>query len=168
MKNLRNRVFTIILLCVYGLILIWIVLLKTSTAAELKYLPCARTLNLIPFHYDVEVGTHVSEVVLNALVFMPLGLYLCMLGMKARTAILAGFAASLLFEALQFVLAIGAADVTDLLMNTLGTALGACVYLLLCRMCRRTERLKTVLNIVMCAGTALFLFAAVVLFTANA
>ncbi len=168
MKNRRNRIFTIILLCVYGLILIWIVLLKASTIADLSYLPCARTLNLIPFHYDTEVGTHAEEVVLNALVFVPLGLYLAMLGMKTRKAILLGFCLSFIFEALQFALAIGAADVTDLLMNTLGTVLGTGLYLLLRRMCRQPDRLNRVLNIVMCAGTALFLLAAAVLLIANA
>ena len=168
MKNRRNRIFTIILLCVYGLILIWIVLLKASTIADLRYLPCARTLNLIPFHYDTEVGTHVEEVVLNALVFVPLGLYLCMLGMKAWKAILLGLCLSFAFEALQYAFSIGAADVTDLIMNTLGTALGVGLYLLLRRFCKHPERLNKVLNIVMCVGTALFVIAAAVLLITNA
>ena len=168
MSSKQNRIFTIILLCVYALILVWIVLLKTSTVAELKYLPCERTLNLVPFHYDVEVGTHVEEVVLNALVFVPLGLYLAILGMKPWKAILLGFCLSFLFEALQYTLAIGAADLTDLLMNTLGTAIGAGFYLLLRRISKRPDRLNAVLNVVMCVGTALFLLAAAVLLIANA
>lgn len=168
MRDKRNKIFTIVLLSVYGLILVWIVLLKASTVAELKYLPCERTLNLVPFHYKFEVCTHVEEVVLNALVFVPLGLYLSMLGMKPWKAILFGFCLSFVFEALQFVLAIGAADVTDLLMNTLGTAIGAGFYLLLRRISKRHDRLNAVLNIVMCIGTALFLLAAAVLLIANA
>ena len=168
MNNRRNNIFTIVLLSVYGLILFWIVLLKASTVAELPYLPCERTLNLVPFHYDVEVGTHFEEVVLNALVFMPFGLYLVMLGMKAWKAILLGFCLSLLFEALQYVLSIGAADVTDIIMNTLGTAIGTGLYLLLRRMCRNAERMNAVLNVVMGIGTALFLLAAAVLLIANA
>ena len=168
MNSKRNNIFTIVLLSVYGLILVWIVLLKASTPAELKYLPCERTLNLVPFHYDVEVGTHFEEVVLNALVFVPFGLYLAMLGMKPWKAILLGFGVSVLFEALQYAFSIGAADVTDLLMNTLGTAIGAGLYLLLRRVCRNAERLNAVLNIVMCVGTALFLLAAAVLLIANA
>lgn len=168
MNSKRNKIFTIVLLSVYGLILVWIVLLKASTVEELKYLPCERTLNLVPFRYDFEVGTHFEEVVLNVLVFVPLGLYLAMLGMKPWEAILPGFCLSFVFEALQYVLAIGAADVTDLLMNTLGTAIGAGFYLLLRRMCINADRLNSVLNIVMCVGTALFLLAAAVLLIANA
>ena len=167
MNNRRNNIFAIVLLSVYGLILVWIVLLKTSTFAELQYLPCERTLNLVPFHYDVEVGTHFEEVVLNVLVFVPIGLYLSMLGMKAWKAILLGFCLSLLFEALQYILSIGAADVTDLLMNTLGTAIGAGFYLLLRRISKRPDRLNIVLNVVMCIGTALFLLAAAALLIAN-
>lgn len=168
MQRKTERIFTVVLLSVYGLILVWIVLLKTSTVAELTYLPCERTLNWIPFYYDTEVGSHIDEVLLNALVFVPLGLYLSMLGMKAWKAILLGFLLSLMFESMQFVLAIGAADVTDLLMNTVGTAFGAGIYYLLRRLSKRAERLNTVLNIVMCVGTALFLFAAAVLLIANA
>ena len=159
MSHKRNTIFTSALLTVYTLFLVWIVLLKTSTVSELKYLPCERTLNLIPFHYEFEVGTHFEEVFLNVLVFMPLGQYLAMLGMKVCKAILIGFCVSLLFEALQFTLSIGAADVTDLLMNTLGAAVGAWIYLLLRRISKRPDRLNTVLNIVMCVGTALFLLA---------
>ena len=168
MNNRRNNIFTIVLLSVYGLILVWIVLLKASTVAELKYLPCERTLNLLPFHYDVEVGTHFEEVVLNALVFVPLGLYLSMLGMKAWKAILFGFCLSFVFETLQYALSIGATDVTDLLMNTLGTVIGVGFYLLLRRIVKDADRLDRTLNIVMCVGTALFLLAAAVLLIANA
>ena len=167
MHTKRSRAFTIALLSVYALILIWIVLLKASTPADLCCLPCERTLNLIPFHYDFEVGTHLEEVVLNALVFVPLGLYCSMLGMKPWKAILLGFAVSLLFETLQYALSIGAADVTDLLMNTLGTAIGVVFERLLRRICRDPERLHRALNIVMCVGTALFLLAAAVLLIAN-
>lgn len=163
----RNRLFTIVLLSVYALILVWIVLLKASTPADFRYLPCERTLNLIPFHYETEVGTHLEEVVLNALVFVPLGLYLAMLGMKPWKVILIGFGASLLFETLQYALSIGAADVTDLMMNTLGTAIGVGFYLPLQRICKESERLHRALNIVMCIGTALFLLAAAVLLIAN-
>lgn len=167
MTNKKDRAFTIVLLSVYGLILLWIVLLKASSIAELKYLPCERSLNLIPFHYDTEVSAHWNEVLLNVAVFVPLGLYFGMLGVRAWKAILIGFAASLLLEALQYVFAIGAADVTDLITNTAGTALGACLYLLLRRVFKRTDRLHRILHILLCAGTALFLFFAVFLIAVN-
>ncbi len=167
MNSKRNNIFTIVLLSVYGLILVWIVLLKASTVAELRYLPCERTLNLVPFHYDVEVGTHVEEVVLNALVFVPLGLYLSMLGMKPWKAILLGLCLSFAFEALQYAFSIGAADVTDIIMNTLGTVIGVGFHLFLRRIVKDADRLDRTLNIVMCVGTTLFLLAAAGLLIAN-
>ena len=168
MKYRKDRIFTVVLFAVYALILVWIVLLKTSTVSELKDLRCERSLNFIPFHYETEVGTHFAEIVLNVLVFVPLGLYLSMFGVKAWQAIAIGFAVSLAFEAAQYALAIGAADVTDLLTNTAGTAIGVGLYRLLCRMCRQTDRLNRALNIVLCVGTALFLGAAIFLLAANA
>jgi glycopeptide antibiotics resistance protein len=168
MENRKNRIFTVVLLCVYAVLLVWIVLLKLSAPADLKYLRCERSLNLIPFHYGTEVGTHLDEVILNVLVFIPLGLYCGMLGRKAWKAILIGFGVSLAFEAVQYAFAIGAADVTDLISNTAGTAIGVCIYLILHRVCRRTDRLYRVLNIVLCIGTALFVGAAAFLLLANA
>ena len=167
MANKKDRMFTIVLLCIYGLILVWIVLLKASSPAELKYLPCARSLNLVPFHYDTEVNSHLSETLLNVAVFVPLGLYLGMLGVRWWKTILVGFAASVLFEAAQYAFSIGAADVTDLLTNTAGTAAGVGLYLLLRRVFKHTDRLHRVLNILFCVGTGLFLAFAVFLIVVN-
>lgn len=167
MSSKQNRIFTTVLLSVYVLILAWIVLLKLSAIGEWKYLFCERSLNLIPFYYENEVGSHLEEVVLNVFIFVPFGMYLTMLGSDAWKAILIGFGLSLLFEAVQYVCTIGAADVTDLLMNTLGTAIGVGGYLLLRKLCRRSERLNTVLNVITCVAIVLFLLAAAVLLIAN-
>lgn len=167
MESKKTRIFTVVLFTVYLLILIWIVLFKTSAPAEFRYLVCERTLNLVPFHYETEVSSHLEEVLLNALVFVPLGLYGGMLRWKAWQTILLGFGVSLFFEASQYALSIGAADVTDLLMNTAGAATGVWLYLLLRRICRGSDRIDRVLNIVLCVGTGLFLVAAAVLLIAN-
>ena len=167
MENRKDRIFTVVLLCIYAVLLVWIVLLKLSVPADLKYLRCERSLNLIPFHYRTEVGAHFDEVILNVLVFIPLGLYCGMLGRKPWKAILIGFGVSLALEAVQYAFAIGAADVTDLITNTAGTAIGVCIYLILHHVFRRTDWLHRVLNIVLCVGIALFVCAAVLLLLAN-
>ncbi len=163
MENKRNQIFTTVLLCIYTLVLVWIVLLKMSSISDLRYLPCPRTVNLIPFHYDTEVKTHLSEIILNVFVFVPFGFLLGMLGIKAWKAVLIGFAVSFVLEALQYVMSIGAADVTDLITNTTGAALGACGYLLLRLIFRKQDRLNRVLNVLACIGMALFLGFAVFL-----
>ncbi len=167
MENKRNMIFTTMLLCIYTLVLVWIVLLKMSSISDLRYLPCPRTVNLIPFHYDTEVKTHLSEIILNVFVFVPLGFLLGMLGIKVWKAVLISFAVSFLFEALQYVFAIGATDITDLITNTTGAALGACGYLLLCLIFRKPDKLNRVLNILACIGMALFLSFAAFLLIAN-
>lgn len=167
MDNKKNRIFTSVLLAVYGVILIWIVLLKASSFADLGYLACPRSINLIPFHYDSEVNSHLREIILNVLVFIPLGFLSGMLGVRVWKSLLIGFSASFAFEALQYAFAIGAADVTDLLTNTAGALLGACAYLVLHSVFRNTVRLHRVLNILFCIGTALFLTFAAFLLIAN-
>ena len=108
------------------LILLWLVLFKFS------YEPLAvmrdfqrRTLNLTLFAYSRR-----SEMVANVLAFVPFGV---MLGVTVKQApmrqkIAAIFAFSVAVELIQYVLAIGAADITDVLMNTLGGALGIAGY----------------------------------------
>lgn len=71
-------------------------------------------MNLIPFHYDEEIGAafHLTEVLENVLIFVPMGIYLQMLMPKAKLyakiMLIAG--ASFLLETMQYVLAIGRSD----------------------------------------------------------
>ena len=163
----KTRIFTILLTSVYGLLLSWLVLCKATLPGEWHTLVCERSINLIPFHYDTEVSAHLSEIVLNVLVFVPFGLFLSMLGVRVWKTVLFGFAASLAFEALEYACSIGAADLTDLLTNTTGALLGACGYLLLCRFFGNREKCNRVLNILACVGMILFLGLAAVLLIAN-
>ena len=167
MKQKKDRIFTIILFSVYALLLVWIVLFKASSISDFRYLRCDRNVNFIPFYYETEVSSHLDETVLNALVFVPFGVFLSMLGVRVWKTVLLGFAASLTFEALQYAFAIGAADVTDLITNTTGALLGACAYLLLCKLFRNREKLNRVLNILACVGTVVFLGFAAILLIAN-
>ena len=68
----------------------------------------------------------------------------------------------LALEALQYLLAIGSADITDLILNTLGTALGVGLYYLL----RLVFRQKTdkVLSVCALIGAVLAVLFVVFLF----
>lgn len=115
-----------ILFAAYLFVLIWLVLFKFS------YDPFAvirefqtRSLNLIPF-----ARAHKSEMISNMIAFIPFGV---MLGVHFKQAlfknkILVIFAFSLVAEILQFVLAIGVTDITDIIMNTLGGIVGLAAY----------------------------------------
>jgi hypothetical protein len=69
-----------------------------------------------------------ADAVDNMLLFAPLGVTLCLLGLTASRAILAGAGLSLLVEIAQFAVVPGRdASPSDLLFNTLGTGLGYAV-----------------------------------------
>ena len=105
-------------------------LFKLSTS--LAGLPDIRTVNLIPFHYDEETITHLPEVFLNVVIFVPLGVYLkiCTNKKLLINALLVLFT-SLFFEVLQFIFAIGGSDITDIITNTVGGICGIflCIFL---------------------------------------
>lgn len=116
------------LLASYLLILLWLVLLKTSLdiASVLDYQ--MRNLNLIPFVGASQGNTR--EMVDNLIVFIPLGL---LLGVNFKRAnfwrkLAFIFFFSLAAEVIQFALAIGTTDITDVIMNTSGGLLGLLIY----------------------------------------
>jgi glycopeptide antibiotics resistance protein len=121
MKALSRTLFA-----AYLFILLWLVLFKFS------YDPFAvirdfqtRSLNLIPF-----TRAYKGEMIANLVAFIPFGV---MLGVNFKQAafrykIVAIFAFSLAVEITQYALAIGVADITDVIMNTLGGVLGLGAY----------------------------------------
>ena len=114
------------LFAAYLLILLWLVLFKFSydLIAVIRNFQ-TRSLNLIPFAY-----ANKSEVISNLIAFIPFGV---MLGVNFkqvafRYKIAVIFAFSLAAEIIQYILAIGATDITDLIMNTLGGLVGLSAY----------------------------------------
>jgi glycopeptide antibiotics resistance protein len=113
-------------LALYLLVLLWLVLFKFSAdvVSVILYFQ-TRSLNLIPF-----AGNGLSEIRDNFLAFVPLGLLLGInykpVGFGRKAAFV--FLFSVAIEMLQFVFAIGATDITDVIMNTLGGVFGLGVY----------------------------------------
>ena len=146
----KEKKVTIGLFGIYMVLLTWIILFKMATSLE--GLPRIRSVNLVPFGESVIVNgrVDVSEIWNNLLAFVPVGIYLGMLGgargFWKKAGIVLGI--SLGYEVLQFVFGIGASDVTDLLMNTLGGVVGIGGYVLLERLLKG----KTVLVLNVLAG----------------
>ena len=153
----KTKTFLIILLAVYSAALTWIILFKMAVRLDDVGFGTVRAWNLIPFRYSEETSFHLTEVLENVIAFVPLGVYLGMLKTGAWKAILIGAAASVTLEALQFALGIGAADVTDVITNTAGTAIGDGIYLLLTRVFKNREKLDKTLVIVCGAATVVML-----------
>ncbi|HEY1818448.1 MAG TPA: VanZ family protein [Trebonia sp.] len=118
-----------VLLAAYSAILTWLILFKFSVhiASVLNY--DKRSVNLVPFSNSS--GTS-GEIIDNVLVFIPLGLLLAVnfkhLGLWRKLLVLLVF--SLTMEVTQYIFAIGASDITDVVTNTAGGLIGLTTYAL--------------------------------------
>ena len=138
MKRKPNCLATILFL-IYLALLVWIILFKLQFS--ISDLDKVRSINLIPFHYDKEIGAafHLTEVLENFLIFVPMGIYLQMLlprtKLYVKFMLIAG--TSFLLETMQYILAVGRSDIsdiTDVLTNTAGGLLGLAVYSMAARL----------------------------------
>ena len=167
MKNNKQRNLTRILFAVYFLILVWILLFKMSFSLDELYKD--RSINIIPFMGSVVVNgrIYINEIIDNILVFIPLGIYICML--KEDWSILrkisVGFFISLGIEVLQFILAIGATDITDLIGNTLGGIIGIGVFYLFSKVFK--NKTNNIINTLALIATILLLAFISILLIAN-
>ncbi|UZW12732.1 VanZ family protein [Clostridium pasteurianum] len=152
-----------ILLLLYGLLLIWILLFKFSVSPSAVISRAVdgasfRHINLIPL---LESGGR-KEVLLNFIVFIPLGVFAQIVGKKnpvVKNAIYI-LLFSLVIEMSQYILAVGATDITDLLTNTLGGVVGILIYLGLSKSVneKMLDKILTVAGLVLLGLAMLFVF----------
>jgi len=113
------------ILAVYLLILLWLLLFKSSFDLLMVFDYHRRSLNLIPFDRN-----GYSEMICNVIIFVPLGLLLSInfgqISVWRKLAFI--FVFSLVIEIIQFVTAIGVADLTDVITNTGGGLIGLVLY----------------------------------------
>ncbi|HWR23141.1 MAG TPA: VanZ family protein [Feifaniaceae bacterium] len=156
---MKSRKLTVTLFILYLLILSWVILLKTGFS--FAFLDTGRSINLIPFGaMNIRNGApNYGEVIYNALLFVPFGIFMCMLKRKNSFAslIMPVVLTSLSFEVIQYIFAIGASDITDFIANTSGGIAGIGVFFIFHKLCK--ENVYTVMNIialVLVIGLALF------------
>lgn len=153
MKNKKQYNLTMILFTIYFFLLIWILLFKMSFSLDELY--GRRSINIIPFLGTAMVNgkLHTSEIINNILIFVPVGIYTCMLKQdwSITKKISVAFFISLAVEVLQFVLAIGATDITDLIGNTIGGVIGIGVFYLFTRLFK--NKTINILNILASIST---------------
>lgn len=148
MENQKNKLITI-LFGIYLIILIWIILFKMQT--DLKFLPYIHSVNLVPFGQSVIINGKIdfNEMINNCLIFIPVGIYIEMLGKNRKfyQKIIPIFFITLFLEILQFILHIGATDITDIIMNTLGGMVGILSICMLHKIFKNGEKLNQILSI---------------------
>ena len=151
MKN--EKKITVALLIVYLLVLSWIILFKLQFS--FSALDHIREINLIPFGGSVIVNGKVD------FVFIPVGAYFSLLfkNKSALKAIGSVFGISFVYEIIQFIFAIGASDITDLISNTLGGIIGvALVYVLSIVLKDKTHKILNRIAMVCTVLVVIFLF----------
>jgi glycopeptide antibiotics resistance protein len=145
------------LFALYLVILVWLVLfkLKFNISPVINY--HHRSLNLVPFAAPSRVNGKINygEIFFNCIFFIPFGLLLNVNFKKAgflpKLALIAVF--SITAELIQFIFAIGATDITDVITNTFGGFLGLGLYNL-CNKYINSEKLDSA---VIAIGAVLFL-----------
>lgn len=166
--KMKSRKLTAVLLIVYLAVLTWIIVFKMQFPGD-PGLPHMRNVNLIPFGQSVIVNNRVDmgEIIQNGLAFVPYGLLLGSLLEKKPFVqkLLPIVLTSLVYECVQYVLAIGASDITDLIMNSLGGLAGIGIALVLSLVLRRSW--QKVINVICLIGAILLGLLMVILFIAN-
>ncbi len=152
-----NRRLTLGLFLFYLVVLAWIILLKL--AFSIQSLDRFRGINLVPFAGSALANGKLdwTEIVNNILIFIPFGIYLSMLkgSWPVLLKLVPIFCASLAFEGLQYVLAVGASDITDLIGNTLGGGIGIGLYRFLLLLLRDRSKTNRAFQIAALSGTVL-------------
>lgn len=153
MENKKQHNLTMTLFIVYFCILIWLLLFKMSFSFDALYR--SRSINIIPFLGSVIVNgkIYINEIINNVIVFIPIGIYTCMLkpNWPITKKVSVAFFISLAIEILQFILAIGATDITDLIGNIIGGVIGIGIFYLIIKVFK--NKTINILNILASIAT---------------
>lgn len=161
-KNKIETAFFYFSFSVYLLLFLWIIIFTYVSPLELfdQSRPVIRGVNLIPFH---EIGQYlsgsanvsrtvvISNIIGNIVIFTPLGLYLPLLINKNNSFLKNVFAVALIslsIEIIQFVFAIGISDIDDIILNTVGGALGIAIFNLLSFWIKDRVKIRTLITVV--------------------
>lgn len=161
-NKLTNALFVIYLIALF-----WIIVFKFSV--PFSYLGYMRSINLIPFNESLIINGKLAfnEIIMNMVIFVPLGIYAGVLFKRWTIGkkLFLFFLISLICEALQFILGVGASDITDVISNTLGGITGLLIY-------KAVEKILGVktqkfINIIAAAGTVLMVLLLSLLIISN-
>ena len=146
---LHSKRLTRALFLIYLALLAWIILFKMDL--PFSNLGTMKSLNLVPYAAPTRINGEVvhGEMMLNVLIFIPLGIYLEALFKKWHLLgkVLFIYFVSLSFETLQYVLEMGAADITDIIHNVLGGLIGIMLFKIITKIHRDDKRTQRLLNI---------------------
>ena len=156
-NNVTNRLTTVLFI-IYLIVLSWILLFKLGV--RFSYMG-NRRVNLIPFSEPLILNgkIDVGEIILNVVIFVPLGIYAGILFEKwiFGKKLFFFFLVSLIVEGLQFILAVGAFDITDIITNTLGGIIGLMIFAAIEKAFNNSVTAQKFINIIAATGTVLII-----------
>lgn len=164
---MKSKKITLGLLIFYLAALTWVIIFKLQFSLE--NLPHIRNINLIPFRQSVIVNGKIelSEIIQNAVAFIPYGLFIHVLWEKKtllrQSALI--ICTSLVFEIIQFTFAIGASDITDIISNSLGGIIGIVTAVFISKVSKK--RWIGFINIISFIGAVILTLFIAVLLLAN-
>lgn len=152
-NKLTNALFII-----YAIGLFWILLFKLGV--QFSYMS-KRNVDLIPFSESFATNGKIDivEIILNVMIFVPLGIYTGVLFKKwtFRNNLLFFSLVSLMFEGLQFIFKIGAFDITDIITNTTGGIIGLIIFKAVEKSFKNSVKAQNFINIIAGIGTAVMI-----------
>ncbi|MDO5079035.1 MAG: VanZ family protein [Streptococcus minor] len=142
---LSSKKTTQYLFYAYLILLTWGILFKFETRiGYIYFFQNTRFVNWVPFSAPLIANGNIvwEEMFFNLFFFIPMGV--CLPLLKSQWSvwqiIYFGFLLSLLYEGLQFILAVGMTDITDLMLNTLGAGIGLLLYQLFLKLFKSHTR----------------------------
>ncbi len=167
--NTKLTSLTIVLFIIYLIALFWIIVLKLSV--HFSYMGNMRRINLIPFNELLILNgkPDFGEIIMNVLIFVPLGIYAGILFKRWITGkkIFFIFLISLICEGFQFIFALGTFDTTDIINNTLGGIIGLIIYKGIEKVLKNSVKAQKFVNIIATIGTVLMIVLLFLLKTDN-
>ena len=150
-ENNKTNKLTNVLFIIYLIALFWILLFKLGV--RFSYME-KRNVNLIPFG-----KIDVSEIILNVVIFVPLGIYAGVLFKRwvFVKKLVFFFLISLMFEVLQLIFRIGAFDITDIITNILGGIIGSLIFEAIEKLFNNSVKSQKFITIIAAIGTALMI-----------
>jgi len=150
-ENNKTNKLTNVLFIIYLIALFWILLFKFGV--RFSYME-NRNVNLIPF-----AKIDVAEIILNVVIFVPLGIYAGVLfkGRTFSTKLFFFVLISSMFELLQFILRVGAFDITDIITNAVGGVIGLMIFKAIERLFKNSVTAQKFINIIATIGTVLMI-----------
>ena len=149
-NNKPNKLINVLFI-IYLIALFWILLFKLGV--RFSYMG-NRNVNLIPF-----AKIDVAEIILNVVIFVPLGIYAGVLFKRwvFIKKLFLFFLISLMFEGLQFVLRVGAFDITDVITNILGGLIGLLIFEAIEKLFNNSVKSRKFITIIATIGTVLMI-----------